>query len=132
MCVCSVCVCVCVCVCNRGHSTYIIPHFSSRIFSMISQSSIDQSPPEYHSHDTHTWYSTHGLVAFATSLDWDGVQRLNSDFSRDTCHHFGKAKDVLRQETSVVAQGQGGGWFHKYVSLQEVSAGLVRCCQPDQ
>lgn len=100
---------------------------------MVSQSTADQSPLEDYSQHTHTWYSSHGLLAFATSLDWDGVQHLNSDFSHETCHHFGKVKDVLSQESSVMAQGRGGGWFRKYVSLQGVSAGgVVVMCNPMQ
>ena len=92
--------------------------------SVVPQNTVE-SPIEDHLQHTHTWYSAHGLVAFATSLDWAGVQGLNSEFSRGTCHRFGKVKEVLTPQSSVVAQDERDNWFHKYVSSRHGSSNIL-------
>ena len=62
---------------------------------------------------THIWFYEKDLIAFATTLDWTGVEALYAGFSKSTCHYFGKVKDVIpKKESMVTAQGL----FDQYVS----------------
>lgn len=111
------------CGCARFDYRIHLPLF----YSVVPQNAVLRPPIEDQHQHTHTWYSMQGLVAFATSLDWEGVRNLNSEFSKDTCHHFGKAKDVLTQGSSVVAQEGRENWFHEYVSCRQIVKSSTHC-----
>ena len=59
---------------------------------------------------TEIWFSENGMIAFATTLDWNGVKALYAGFSKTTCLNLGKVKDVTSKKSMVQVP------FDQYVS----------------
>ena len=80
------------------------------MYSTYSAAKTGQSPIQ-NNIATRIWFSETGLIAFATTLDWNGVKALYAGFSKATCQNLGKVKNVIPKKESMVQIP-----FHKYVS----------------
>ena len=64
-------------------------------------------PPIQGTTATYSWFHENGVIAFATTLDWNGVKGLHTGFSKSTCHNLGKVKDVIPKKESMVTAQKG-------------------------